>query len=341
MQGGCLCENPPGLRLDTTNVEIAAAIAPRPLLMIAATGDWTKNTIEREYPAVRSIYSLLDAPDRVQAVRIDADHNYNRESREAMYGWMARWLQKAPADTKRTERSFTADAPADLMVFHQRPLPGNALSPAELTYNWIDAARRQLASLSTEDAARALRHVLGYGDSAPAAPAPPARNGRRVVLIAGVDADTEQQLRRARFDVRSIAAAAFDAEAAGKVRHFDTYNRTAAAQRAAEIVEAIRANPGAAVVAAGDSALAALLASVAAPPRALVLDVGGFDTSKDDDYVSRLYIPGLRRAGDLQTAARAFTGSLVLHNAGTTFALPGVKTSAAKLTAKDVVAALR
>ena len=30
MQGGCLCENPPGLRLDTTNVEIAATIAPRP-----------------------------------------------------------------------------------------------------------------------------------------------------------------------------------------------------------------------------------------------------------------------------------------------------------------------
>ena len=24
MQGGCLCENPPGLRLETTNVEIAA-----------------------------------------------------------------------------------------------------------------------------------------------------------------------------------------------------------------------------------------------------------------------------------------------------------------------------
>ena len=340
MQGGCLCENPPGLRLDTTNVEIAATIAPRPLLMIAATGDWTKNTIEREYPAVRSIYSLLDAPDRVQAVRIEAEHNYNRESREAMYGWMARWLQKAPADTKRTERSFTADAPADLMVFHQRPLPGNAVTPAELTYNWIDAARRQLTSFKKEDAARALRHVLGYGDSAPAT-AQPAAKASRVVLIAGIDADTEQQLRRARFDVRSIAAAAFDAEAAGKVRHFDTYNRTAAAKRAAEIVEAVRANPGAAVVAAGDSALAALLASVVAPPRALGLAVGAFDTSKDDDYVSRLYIPGLRRAGDLQTAAGAFTGALLLHNAGTTFALPGVKTSAAKLTAKDVVAALR
>jgi len=28
MQGGCLCENPPGLRLDTSNVELAATIAP-------------------------------------------------------------------------------------------------------------------------------------------------------------------------------------------------------------------------------------------------------------------------------------------------------------------------
>ena len=46
MQGGCLCENPPGLRLETTNVEIAATIAPRPLLMVSATGDWTNETLE-------------------------------------------------------------------------------------------------------------------------------------------------------------------------------------------------------------------------------------------------------------------------------------------------------
>jgi hypothetical protein len=57
MQGGCLCENPPGLRLETTNVEIAATIAPRPLLMVSATGDWTGETLENEYPAVRSVYN--------------------------------------------------------------------------------------------------------------------------------------------------------------------------------------------------------------------------------------------------------------------------------------------
>ena len=161
MQGGCLCENPPGLRLDTTNVEIAAAIAPRPLLMVAATGDWTKNTLEREYPAVRAIYSLLDAPDRVHAVRFEAEHNYNRQSREAMYAWMAKWLQKAPDDTKRPERSFTADPLTDLLVFYQRPLPANAVTATELTYEWIQSARRQLADPGSDEARRALRHVLG------------------------------------------------------------------------------------------------------------------------------------------------------------------------------------
>ena len=29
--------------------------------MVSATGDWTANTLEQEYPAVRSIYALLGA----------------------------------------------------------------------------------------------------------------------------------------------------------------------------------------------------------------------------------------------------------------------------------------
>ena len=124
MQGGCLCENQPGLRLDTNNVEIAATIAPRPLLMVSATGDWTTNTLEREYPAVRALYALQGAADRVHAVRFEAPHNYNRESREAVYAWMARWLQNAPADVRREERPFTPDplARSDGLS----PAPGSA-----------------------------------------------------------------------------------------------------------------------------------------------------------------------------------------------------------------------
>ena len=40
--GACLCENAPGPRLGAFNVEFAAMAAPRPLLLIADTHDWTK-----------------------------------------------------------------------------------------------------------------------------------------------------------------------------------------------------------------------------------------------------------------------------------------------------------
>jgi dienelactone hydrolase len=339
MQGGCLCENPPSLRLDTTNVEIAATIAPRPLLMVSATGDWTKNTLEREYPAVRSIYELLGAAERVHAVRVDAEHNYNRQSREAMYAWMARWLKGAPADVRVPERSFTPEAPADLLVFHQRAMPAHAATAEALTEGWIAAARRQLAGADLETLGRALRDVLGFGDAG-AAPARAASTSR-VVLLADADADVERRLRERGFTPRRIAFRPFDAEAAAKVRHFETYNRTHAAGRVADIVQAIRDAPGAALVAGGDAALAGLLASAVAPPRRAGRNVGASDTSDDAMYVERLDVPGLRRAGDLTTAARIAGGRLVIHNAGDRFVLGGVEVKRSKLTADEIVALVR
>jgi dienelactone hydrolase len=330
MQGGCVCENPPGLRLDTTNVEIAATIAPRPLLMVSATGDWTVNTMEREYPAVRSIYSLFGAADRVHAVQFKAEHNYNRDSREAMYAWMARWLQQAPADVRRVEAPFTPDALSDVLVFHQRALPSGAVNPAQLTANWIDAAKAQLATTALETRGRALRHALGFGNvpdvsSIQATQTVPSR--RRTVIFADSDAALERQIRAAGFTVKAIEFTPFDAAAASKIPQFETYNRTAASQRVADIVAALRADPTAALVASGDAALAGLLAAAIVPGRTAILDVGTFDTSSDADFLQRLYIPGVRRAGDLTTAA-ALAGN-------------GVTVQRTKIDASEIVKRLR
>ena len=130
MQGGCLCENPPGLRLDTNNVEIAATIAPRPMLMISATGDWTNETLEVEYPAVRALYALLGAEDRVHAVRFTAEHNYNKDSREAMYALDGPLAEGRAGRSPVPERSFTPDALPDLLVFHAARCPSGASPPA-------------------------------------------------------------------------------------------------------------------------------------------------------------------------------------------------------------------
>jgi hypothetical protein len=339
MQGGCLCENLPGLRLDTTNVEIAATIAPRPLLMVSATGDWTAETLDVEYPAVRSIYALFDAASRVRAVRIDAPHNYNKESREAMYAWMARWLQHAPEDVRRPEPSIAGDRLTDLLVFYGRPLPDGALTPAEITERWIATAKAQIAAGDRAVLADALRHALGsYTSSFSARQPSRIVSGRRTIVLASADPDVEAAFSRARVDVRRVKFSPFDADAASKVAHFETYNRTAASQRVADIVAALRESPSAVLVADGDAALAALLASAVMPVTRAILDVSAFDTSSDAAFLERVYIPGLRRAGDFQTAASMAGAGVTVHDAGDTFRVAGLKIDRRKLTPREIVA---
>ena len=337
MQGGCLCENLPGLRLETNNVEIAGTIAPRPLLMVSATGDWTKETLEVEYPAMRGIYELLGAGEKVHAVRFTAEHNYNKDSREAMYAWMARWLQQAPADVKRPERSFSLDKITDLLVFYGRPLPDGAVTAAGLTDQWIASAKAQLRNDAPVRAA-ALRHALGFGAEVSQPQALAVKSARRTAIVAGSQPDVEGLLRKAGFDVRPVTFTPFDAAAAAKVPHFDAYNRTAASQRVADIVRALREFPSAVLVADGDAALPALLAAAIVPVRRVVANVAGFDTTSDAQVLDRVYIPGLRRAGDFQTAAAMARGEVIVHGAGGAFHAPGIRIEPKPLTATQIVA---
>ncbi|MDQ3213580.1 MAG: hypothetical protein M3Q85_12950, partial [Acidobacteriota bacterium] len=62
---------------------------------------------------------------------------------------------------------------------------------------------------------------------------------------------------------------------------------------------------------------------------------------RDQDYLERLYVPGLRRAGDLQTAASAAGGTMTIHNAGERFAVSGPRVQRERLRPAEIVAALR
>ena len=162
-QGGCLCENIPNLRLDGYNVEFGAMMAPRPLLMVSATGDWTVNTPQVEYPAVRSVFQLYDAADKVTAVQVDAQHNYNKESREAVYAWFGKWLLGVGDAGQFKEQPFEVDPPERMLVFPERELPSNAVSGEQLVSNWIRDAGTQVLSLWPKDAAtlHAYRELMG------------------------------------------------------------------------------------------------------------------------------------------------------------------------------------
>ncbi|UCH35383.1 MAG: acetylxylan esterase [Armatimonadota bacterium] len=174
MQGGCLCENAPGLRVDAYNVEIASLMAPRPLFLVAATGDWTRDNPTVECPDIRSIYALFGAEDRLDCVQFDVGHNYNKDSREAMYAWMGRWLLGIEEQKRLREQPFEVEDRADLLVWSDRKRPASALDAEGLTEYVIERNRKRIAARMPRDRRAlsafrremgvALRHALMVGE---------------------------------------------------------------------------------------------------------------------------------------------------------------------------------
>ena len=171
MQGGCVCENAPLLRIDANNVDIGATFAPKPLLLVNSAQDWTKHTPEVEYPAIRKIYDLYGAGDHVAQVQVDAPHGYNKAMREAVYRWLGRWFG-LPIGPDYAEPAYQTEAHADLLAFVDG-LPDGAIDNHEdLIAQCIAAGKSALAAFCPETQeklaenrrvlGRALRIAVGY-----------------------------------------------------------------------------------------------------------------------------------------------------------------------------------
>lgn len=384
MQGGCLCENAPLLRTDCTNVEFAALMAPRPMLMISCTGDWTSNTREIEYPAVRSIYQLFGAEEKVGSFHLEAGHNYNRASREAAYAWFSKWLRKE--EKRIVEEPFEVEPAEDLKVFARRPRPESALDSNGLVEVMIQHARDSLVhglgegvealdrfrqvmfpalrlSLSVEVPAgpdlvveaRSSETLEGFvierltigrtgkGDCVPAVLLTPRshiasicdvvisdrgktmmvdpENRRLTPLIQGLTGLGHRVL-----SIDPFLTGEFHAPWAHpgrqSARFFTTYNKTDTALRIQDIVTALvyaghlpdvgQVN----LVGQGDAGLwCALARALTTGVARLVADMNRFDRESDDDFLDRLYVPGIRRAGDIETAlVVSAPASAMIHN---------------------------
>lgn len=166
MQGGCICENAPLLRIGTNNLEIAAAFAPRPMGMSSAN-DWTRHLVERGLPKIKAIYQLYGAEDQTMAWYRSFEHNYNQVSRELMYNWMNDHLKLGwPSPVK--EVPFKPMSQKELTVYDaEHPRPSDELGAAELRKRMTAASDAQMAALrSNPDEYRkvvgtALRVMIG------------------------------------------------------------------------------------------------------------------------------------------------------------------------------------
>ena len=72
--------------------EITALIAPRPLWVNQAVGEWRPNE-EENAAAVSGVYRALGAADRVRYVWCAGDHDFPPAARAAAVDWFRRWLE--------------------------------------------------------------------------------------------------------------------------------------------------------------------------------------------------------------------------------------------------------
>jgi dienelactone hydrolase len=154
MQGGDLCENAPGLRLHTSNVEIAAMFAPKPMLLVSDTTDWTRNVPHEEYPAIKSIYDLYGKGDKVSVVQFEAVHNFNQQSREAVYKFFAQVNPGLSDPRELTEHNIEVPMLQEMMALSNRTLPANADDLNGLFAEWRSMAEAQNAKPHETEALR-------------------------------------------------------------------------------------------------------------------------------------------------------------------------------------------
>ncbi|MBR1410852.1 MAG: hypothetical protein IJ580_07125 [Prevotella sp.] len=91
--GGCPCESGKPVQLaagGTCEPELAAVMAPKPMLIVSDGGDWTSSVPTLEFPFLQRIYGFYDAKDKVRNVHLPNErHDFKENKRQAVYEFFA------------------------------------------------------------------------------------------------------------------------------------------------------------------------------------------------------------------------------------------------------------
>lgn len=274
MQGGCVCENAPLLRLFAGNPEIAALTAPRPMLLLSDSGDWTRDNPESVVPYLQRVYQNFHAEARFQHAHFQEGHQWGAASRRVYYEWVAR-LWNLPRTPQDPDLSWEALLPALQVWGDAMPKPADVPTGEAVLALFQKQARAAVARwLRTHrfetEAREAILSMLGLErvQDALQDPVPDAwraaleapRVARRAIVFG--DAPT-QRWRRAGYAVLTLPQLP-RTDAKTDYAYFATYNLTPDTARARAILGLLlRLKPSAVrlmVAAQGDWAILCAMA---------------------------------------------------------------------------------
>jgi dienelactone hydrolase len=140
--GGCPCESGMPIHLcagGTNNVEIAAMVAPNPMLVVSDGGDWTAETPQHDFPYLQKMYSYFNATAKVENVHLPSEkHDFGINKRIALYDFLVKNFKLNAAavkgkDGKYDESRCTIEPEQAMYVFgaHGEKLPKNAIKGFE------------------------------------------------------------------------------------------------------------------------------------------------------------------------------------------------------------------
>ena len=134
--GGCICELGMPIHengdFKTNNVEIAACMAPDPLLLVSVGTDATETTPDIEFPNIQYIYGLFGKKDAVKNAHLpEEQHGYGFNMRAAVYPFLARHLGLDLSMAKNAaglEEGIVLEHTENLYPFNEmHPLPDNLI----------------------------------------------------------------------------------------------------------------------------------------------------------------------------------------------------------------------
>src|SRR5262249_27794970 len=128
----CVCEVLPGALRFTEEGDLLGLVAPRALMVVNATQDGFQFSVgeaQKSLARAKAIFKLYGKDEKVLHATFESPHAYNQQMREAMYGWMTRWLKNEGDGKPIPEPKHDVEKPEDLRCFPDGKRPKGFLFP--------------------------------------------------------------------------------------------------------------------------------------------------------------------------------------------------------------------